>query len=1110
MATLSWGLAPSPCRIGRPRPRRSSGASCQHSARLAGSSSCIPALQNGSNVADSSQESAWIAALDGLEYEEEQQGSYDRRKDEKDRIDASWNPLKYKAPWTHADEQQPRVDERTWRRKDPVLSTISGYPLGYNQTSTNPPLVTSYEQFQQHEVAESTRDSSAVSQIADNLRRIKAPQRDIVPQRNESRIGNLVNRLVGPAITPPGESSMLSTFPSQTWNANLPAMLLEEPPKPAPKFPWEMEDFSKAPSGEEEQPQRRVRPPSLAELVLPDAELRRLRTMIIHTKERIKVKKLGITRNVVQAIHQKWRTSEIVKLKCDQEVAMNMRKVHEELEKRTGGLVIWRAGAALVIYRGKDYAGPPKERWIPTESVSKPKESVEKPEKSHVSGELLGIDTQFKEFVNHIPFIEAEYEMQMDRLLAELGPRYADWKGDRPVPVDGDKLPAIDHNFKSPYRLLPYGMEPKLSDREFTNLVRLARQMPPQFVISRNKGLQGLAKAMVKLWEKTEITKVAIKQSVQSTDNAKMADELKRLTGCVLLGREKTHMIFYRGKDFLPAPIAAAFEEREAMSFANKDVEDKARMLPTGKVTEKIVHVEQRPQETEADIKLKEWIKNQEEEKRRAIVMKAARAARARRIERRLDIAVRKKEKAEEALSKVEKLMKPREPSEDRETITEEERYTLQRVGLKMKAFLLLGRRGVYSGIIENMHLHWKYRELVKVVYKGKDRMDIEDTAKMIECESGGILIGIYPVSKGQVFLYYRGKNYRRPEELRPHNLLTKRKALARYTETQRRESLSRYILSLEHDIRSLGYILEKAKADESESDEDAGSDEDASDADVQDDNSDDKAVQLLSTKGATQAEMPVAPPLKRYQRSRHLDLGPILRAEPLSNRERLILRKRALLMGKPSHFHIGKCNLVGGLITSIRIFLKKRALVKIGMKGRALGTSVQELVKLIEDGTGAAFVCQEKHKLIFYRGWPEGTKHPAYMDEDLSADLVAAVKEEDGTDYAFADESREESNTDMEGDLANDSGDETAGEVSELESSSDDESSEEDYSDEADFCSGEADFGRDHADNSAPNYRKAEEESAYSTGEESDDEVWSVYDSQDQEKPRPAIVDEL
>jgi hypothetical protein len=43
----------------------------------------------------------------------------------------------------------------------------------------------------------------------------------------------------------------------------------------------------------------------------------------------------------------------------------------------------------------------------------------------------------------------------------------------------------------------------------------------------RNRGLSGLAAAIVKLWEKTEVVKIAVKRGVQNTNNELMAEELK-------------------------------------------------------------------------------------------------------------------------------------------------------------------------------------------------------------------------------------------------------------------------------------------------------------------------------------------------------------------------------------------------------------------------------------------------------------------------------------------------------------------------------------------------------------------------------------------------------
>lgn len=45
--------------------------------------------------------------------------------------------------------------------------------------------------------------------------------------------------------------------------------------------------------------------------------------------------------------------------------------------------------------------------------------------------------------------------------------------------------------------------------------------------VGRNRELQGLAKAMVRLWERSAIAKIAIKRGVENTRNERMAEELK-------------------------------------------------------------------------------------------------------------------------------------------------------------------------------------------------------------------------------------------------------------------------------------------------------------------------------------------------------------------------------------------------------------------------------------------------------------------------------------------------------------------------------------------------------------------------------------------------------
>lgn len=53
--------------------------------------------------------------------------------------------------------------------------------------------------------------------------------------------------------------------------------------------------------------------------------------------------------------------------------------------------------------------------------------------------------------------------------------------------------------------------------------------------------------------------------------------------------------------------------------------------------------------------------------------------------------AEQKLSRAERALSKVEESLKPAERTRDPESITDEERFMFRKLGLRMKAFLLLG-----------------------------------------------------------------------------------------------------------------------------------------------------------------------------------------------------------------------------------------------------------------------------------------------------------------------------------------------------------------------------------------------------------------------------------
>lgn len=78
---------------------------------------------------------------------------------------------------------------------------------------------------------------------------------------------------------------------------------------------------------------------------------------------------------------------------------------------------------------------------------------------------------------------EAQLSEENDSMLEGLGPRFTDWWGYEPLPVDADLLPAIVPGYRKPFRLLPYGLKPKLTDDEMTTIRRLGRPLPCHFAL---------------------------------------------------------------------------------------------------------------------------------------------------------------------------------------------------------------------------------------------------------------------------------------------------------------------------------------------------------------------------------------------------------------------------------------------------------------------------------------------------------------------------------------------------------------------------------------------------------------------------------------------------
>ncbi|KAJ9135254.1 hypothetical protein P3X46_032462 [Hevea brasiliensis] len=815
---------------------------------------------------------------------------------------------------------------------------------------------------------------------------------------------------------------------------------------------------------EREARKREPKPPTLAELNLPEEELRRLKRIGIAEKRKLKVGKAGITEGIVNGIHERWRRAEVVKIFCEDLCRMNMKRTHDLLERKTGGLVVWRSGSKIVLYRGVNYKYP----YFLSDNITTNETSIDAVHGTHVDheGDKMGsfssadginikssgpIPTnnivrpalvQGVGSPNRVRFQlpgEAQLAEESDRLLDGLGPRFTDWWGCDPLPVDADLLPAVVPRYRKPFRLLPYGVWPKLTNDEMTTLKRLGRPLPCHFALGRNRKLQGLASSIVKLWEKCEIAKIAVKRGVQNTNSEMMAEELKWLTGGTLLSRDREFIVLYRGKDFLPSAVSSTIKERRKHGIhgykQRRDHSIAGENAEAEDIKDGTINSGSRGEFHSANGQSSDLSKERKLRSNEAAI---------KRTSIRLSMALEKKAKAEKLLVELGNSKMPQQQEIDKEGITEEERYMLRKVGLKMKPFLLLGRRGVFDGTVENMHLHWKYRELVKIICKEKSFEAVHEVAQILEAESGGILVAVERVSKGYAIVVYRGKNYRRPPRLRPTTLLNKREAMKCSLEAQRCESLKLHVLKLTRNINDLKLKLAKDKEAHKMQSFDEGKEDMHRMESAMYVNSDSvvpshfkenlETADKLEANASEISKNEPQPSSESVSEDTHESLlatindgainstsssnnilseergfFPLVNAEHyvpenevmgsteesttseleesvsismekggdmpskgvrLSNRDRLMLRKQALKMKKRPVLAVGRSNIVTGVAKAIKTHFKKYPLAIVNVKGRAKGTSVQEVVFQLEQATGGVLVSQEPSKVILYRGW--------------------------------------------------------------------------------------------------------------------------------------------
>ncbi|MBA0801227.1 hypothetical protein Gohar_011604 [Gossypium harknessii] len=130
--------------------------------------------------------------------------------------------------------------------------------------------------------------------------------------------------------------------------------------------------------------------------------------------------------------------------------------------------------------------------------------------------------------------------------------------------------------------------------------------------------------------------------------------------------------------------------------------------------------------------------------------------------------------------------------------LTGEERFYMKKMAQKRSNYVPIGRRGIFGGVILNMHMHWKKHETVKVICKPCKPGQVHDYADEIARLSGGIPVQIIG---DDTIVFYRGKNYVQPEVMSPVDTLSKKRALEKSKYEQSLDSVRRFIAIAEKEL---------------------------------------------------------------------------------------------------------------------------------------------------------------------------------------------------------------------------------------------------------------------------------------------------------------------
>lgn len=93
-----------------------------------------------------------------------------------------------------------------------------------------------------------------------------------------------------------------------------------------------------------------------------------------NTRKQINLGREGLTHNMLNDVHNNWKHSQAVRIKCMGVPTVDMKNVCDQLEDKTFGKILSRRGGYIYLYRGRNYI--PKRRDVVPLMLWKPHHPV--------------------------------------------------------------------------------------------------------------------------------------------------------------------------------------------------------------------------------------------------------------------------------------------------------------------------------------------------------------------------------------------------------------------------------------------------------------------------------------------------------------------------------------------------------------------------------------------------------------------------------------------------------------------------------------------------------------------------------------------------------------